>query len=215
MILYIIIIIIMVFAIRLSLINDLPLSVTYFNRNQLRTGDVIVTCFGHPPGRLGSIMMGTPWNHTAIVLKQGEKTYLVEGALYGGKYNGVFIIPIGTWLKIHHRDIIVGHLRLSSDTEISSDEIRSAVEKYKDRAIDNFAPRWIRFLFKKKWSPLTRHSITCHELTIALLQDVGVYRKTHSADSYKPWDIVQRNIPTQPGRYFLPVVELVKLRQSK
>ncbi len=196
-----------------ALITDRPDGYINYSDDLVETGDVIVSSFGHLPGVIMCGSYSSAWGHSSIILTENSRVYVLDAGIYGGKFNGASKIPINIWCKIHKNDAIIGLLKLrrcdGKDPNISECKLGKIYDKFKDVKLDGFSPTWIRFAQKNKFQHgKIRPRLTCHEVTIHVLKEMGIYKKDYECGAYSPACIANRNICCKLPYYYDKLIGL-------
>lgn len=206
---YTVLIVVLVISVRIFLINDLPKKIVNVNTRSLQTGDLLISSFGHLPSRIMGGLLRTSWAHSALIVRKGGNVYVLEAARYSQPYVGCFIMPLGTWMRIHSNDLIIGVMRYHGPI-LDPDHILDVFkENYVGKiALDQRSWSWYRFLSSDPYQKCVRKRMTCHEVIMELLMDIGVVRKLLTCDSYLPWDLPYGKVKMEHSIYYSPVEEI-------
>lgn len=218
-IVFIILIMIVVAAFRVACCNDLPKKMEDLDLTKLKTGDIIGVGYTHPFGWFVKAWSGSVWSHTGIIWEDPitNEIYVLEAAMYTGKYRGVIKIPLVNWIRFNRKSHI-GVARLKGKT-VDPNELLKAFEKRQSKVkLESYNWRWHRLLYTTPFYEETRTKYTCYEIVVNTLQDVGVIRKIHTSSSYFPYRIMSGDIPLSNGYIIEPAIlldvkEHTRLRQ--
>lgn len=179
---------------------------------EIKTGDILGVGYTHAFGWFVTAWSASIWSHTGIAWRdpQTGELFVLEAAMYGKKYRDVFRIPFRQWLRINRKHHLC-HLRLRGNTDRGLvDKLDREFKKYEEGVkLDSFNPGWYRFLRTTPYrEEELREKYVCYEITIAVLQAVGIFKKKSSCSSYFAGHIINRNIPTEHPYYYEDAVGL-------
>lgn len=210
----IILLIIMLAAARIAFCKDLPKRTYDMDLSKLRTGDILGVGYTHPFGWFVKAWFNSTWNHTGIVWVDPEdaQIYVLEAAMYHGEYKGVIKIPIVQWIRCN-RKYYVGIAKLRGK-KVDPTELMEAFKKRQEEVqLESYNWRWYRLLLTSPYKEEKRSNYTCYEITISVLQDIGVVEKKYACSSYSPKEIMKGKIHLTEG-YKLKSVKLLDVSHS-
>jgi len=214
-------ILLVVASFRVTCCNDLPKIKYDIDFSKLKTGDIIGVGYTHPFGWFVKAWSGSVWSHTGIIWEdpQTHELFVLEAAMYSGKYKGVIKIPLVTWIRFNRKSHI-GVAKLKGKTVDPSELIKAFENRQKKVQLESYNWRWHRLLYTTPFYEETRTKYTCYEIVINTLQDVGVVKKLHTSSSYFPYRIMSGDVPTTDGYVIEPAIlldvsEHTRLRQME
>lgn len=196
--------------------NDVPKTMEVLDPTKLQTGDVLTVSYPTMFGRMTTLVSGSVWSHTGIVYRDTDtgEVSVLEGAQYPDR-RGLFKIPMTDWIRFNRRARI-GLNRLVTMMDRDTEAIHQRFNQRIDTAfqavqsntrLDRPGLSWARMLFKTKSGTKTKAvqgpvQQTCHEITIATLQEAGVISNEYTPSSYRPSDILWKRVPLAPGHIY-------------
>jgi len=194
-------IIFFVIIVRYALANDLPDKEIILDPCNLKTGDILVVGYKNVFGLFITSWSGSLWSHTGIVFKDESGIYVLEAANYGKNYNGAFKIPFDVWLKINGNSHIA--ILKYCGKGFPKEQLIEEFNKYSEVKLDTYSHRWVRFLIKRLYKgPKVESSYTCYEMTVSILQHIGVMKKKYTFSSYFPREFVNLNLDLVSGHKY-------------
>ncbi len=194
----------------------------------LKTGDILLLSYGDLRSVFGSVFYNSLWVHTAVVFvdSKSSEAYVFEAANYFPPYSGQVIrIPILKWMRINRNVKAVALLPINK--KIPDCKFEQAMRKYEKEniTVESLGHTWLRFLRTKRISDLPENSIfsdkfgdeslaktttttatdfqiTCHELTMAVLQEAEVVEKDISPCSFFPSTVYNRKFNCINGFFY-------------
>lgn len=210
-IIYLVLLIIV--AAQVCLTSDLPAKEKVADPEDIQTGDILGVSYRHPLGWFITAWSSSYWHHTGVAWRNPltNQLFVLEAARYKEPYSGVFRIPFDQWLHINRRTYIC-HLRLNHTSTDLAQRIDSEYVKLERINLDTLNWQWYRFLIRQPYveEKLNRH-YTCYEITIMLLQRLGIVKKEYTCGSYFASDIIWRHLPMEKGYVYEDPV-LLKVR---
>lgn len=203
-------IIVVIIAIRIVFVNDIPKVIEDLDPSTLNTGDIVGVGYNNIFGGFVTAWFASIWSHCGIIYKSPKtsRCFVLEAAMYGGKYNGVIKIPLETWIHYNKRSYI-GVSRLAGNKLDPIILMREFNKLKKFVQLDSYNYRWWRLLFTTPYRvEKERTKYTCYELLITLLQNCKVVKKKHSCSSYNPKMIMVGNLPMVGDYRYKKVVRL-------
>jgi hypothetical protein len=200
--------IVLIVAAQVCITDDVPSLMKLSDPLDIRTGDILGIGYNNNPfAWFVTAWSSSVWTHTGLAWRDPDtnELYVFEAAHYGGKYTGVFRIPYGTWLRINRRHKIC-HLRYRGNAFDSIEGVRkmsSIFKTFELIKLDSLNWTWYRLLMKRPYreESLQRHYV-CYEITILLLQRLGIVRKQFTCSSYLPRDVIWRHLHMEPGHIY-------------
>lgn len=178
--------------------------------SSLRTGDIVGVAYYNFAGGMVAGLTKSIWTHTGVIWVNPNtlEPYVLEAANYRNTiYKNIFMIPFSTWYALNKRSLI--GLKRYVGPEIDGNKMLQVFNKYKGIKLEGFNLRWARFLTKHKYDKnYKRNSYTCFEVTIQILQDIGIYRKDYQSCSFFPRNIMESTIGTNYPNCYLSTVEM-------
>jgi len=202
--------------------NEIGEKYVSFSRQEtkMQTGDLVFVSYNN---LLGYFMRGwtnSKWTHVGMILRDKDDVYVMETADYSSKpdlklvkNNGILVVPIQTWRKIH-KNHLIGYMSLKTPENWNRNLLASEFLKIQNLNLDSFGVGpsvWMKVLWKSKYKPIIkeRQNITCFELIVKLLQGANVAQKIYTPGSYYVNDLLQHKLELTPGFSFETPVELV------
>lgn len=210
----ILLVVIMLFSFQLATRNYIPESYINFDPCLFETGDIIFNSYGNLLTVVVTCLIGSPWTHSGVIWCDPEthEKYVLEMSSYKPPfYRGVYKVPLETWLNINKKSNMIGYMKLkrSDNKKIKFRNMEKIYQRYKDIKLEAFCWKYYRFLQQHDYEKIDKHGANaCHEITIAVLQDLGIYRKKHAVSSYTPSDLVYQEIPMHKPYYYENIVGL-------
>lgn len=207
LIIIIFLILIVFIAARITFVDDIPTIVEHLEPSTLKTGDIVATGYNNPFGGFVTAWSGSIWSHVGIIWvhPRTDQVFVLEAAMYGGEYNGVFKIPLEIWISVNKKSYI-GLIRIKGRLDPLL-LIRKFNERKSYVILDKYNLGWHRLLKKTPYYHEIRKNYTCYELVVSVLQDCEVIKKLHTCSSYFPGDIMKSNIPLEEKySYTCPVL---------
>ena len=160
-----------------------------------------------------SIFYNSIWVHTGIIYvdEHTSEIYVFEAANYFPPYVGEVVrVPILKWMKINRNARAIALLPINN--EIPYNDFQNVFNKYEKvkMSVESLGRTWARFLKTKRICDLPENhifskkfncdnidkdqvfNITCHELTIAALQEAGVIEHNITPCSFFPSNVYNR-----------------------
>jgi len=214
--------------------SDYPKNKEKLNYENLKTGDILTCCYKSPIGYFISFWSNSVYSHTGIVYRRqsDNKLFVVEGANYNYElkkkkkkkldllnldftlndneeeniiYNNFFMIPIELWFKKNRKHILT--LTQYQGPKISDEQIEKAFSTVKDKKLDYLTPEWRRLLRKEKYSPHDRERYVCYEMTVHMLQEMGIVKKKYLPSAYWSKHIAEGKLDYEDGyKYSKPII---------
>lgn len=194
-----------------AMADDLPTITQDVDPFDIQSGDLLVIGYRGVLGMFVTAWSFSKWTHSGVAWRdpQTGQLFVMEASRYGGKYNNVFRIPFDLWLKINKKQHLC-HLKLHSKTpfEPTGEAISPYLmdEKFKELEsiyLDRINPEWYRLLL---WRPYKEEveprPYTCYEITIMLLQRLGIMQKKYACSSYFARDVVWRHLHMEPNYFY-------------
>jgi hypothetical protein len=173
--------------------------------DMIHTGDILLVGYRHVMGFVITNWSESQWSHTGIAYRDKfGKVWVMEAANYYKPYIGTFRIPFHDWLNINKRHHL-GIVKYRGPAPFPVTALETEFRKYEGpdgMKLDTFNIGWRRFLCKKPYGePFrgTKGPYTCYELTLILLQSIGMVERLHTCSSYTPGDIAWQRVPWIPG----------------
>ena len=151
------------------------------------------------------------WCHTGIAYRDiSGKLWVLEAANYAHPHRGVFRIPFETWTYIN-RSSHLGIIRYTGDIFPVKELEREFIRYEGVSELDTFNLTWMRFLKTREYvdETIPRDKYTCYELTVMILQKIGVVKRELLCSSYTPGDVAWNRLPYQEGHSYAPVIGFV------
>jgi hypothetical protein len=210
----ILLIIILLLSLQLANRNYIPDKYINFDPCLFETGDIIYNSYGNFLTTMITCLIGSPWTHSGVIWcdsKTNEK-YVLEMCSYKPPYyRGVYKVPLSTWININKKSNMIGYMKLhrSDNKKPHFHNLEDIYNTYKNIKLEAFCWRYYRFFQQKPYEKInSKGANACHEITIAVLQDLGVYKKECSVDSYTPSDLIYQEIPMNYPYYYSDIVGL-------
>lgn len=203
-------------AAQVGLANDLPDIEKFADAEDINTGDILGVGYRHCFAWFVTAWSFSVWTHTGIAWRDPvtNELFVLEAAYYDSpKYRGVFRIPFDQWIRINKNSYMC-HLKLrytgDGDThKISENKINGVdANKMSDifhefeqiKILDSLNYKWYRFLRNEPYveETLDRHFV-CYEISILMLQRMGIYAKKKRCSSHFARDLIWRHIEMEPG----------------
>jgi len=206
---------------------DDPPEAIHIDKCDLKTGDILGVGYSNLAGMFTSSFSRSVWSHTGIVWIDPDSkiTYILEGAHYPLKeYKGFIRIPFDIWY-FYNSSFICGICKYNGPT-LDPYKIICEFSKFEGKVkLEGFNPSWYRFLVNREHfdSKINKY-YTCYEVTILLLQNLGIYKKEKLHSSYFPKHIMNNSIPCENGIFYSPLKRfflvptmnrLIKLEKQK
>ncbi len=210
-------VIVVFFLIQVASISDTPTTSVPIDPTLLQTGDLVGVSYHHLTGRMTTAWCSSLWGHTGIAWRAPDtnELFILETARYGRGYNGIVRVPFDLWARINRRQKVCW-LKLHN-TGVGVDAGRmDTFFKQLQPARDVFNPDAARYLLRRPYKEqtvdeLTKHRLNCYEVTIILLQKMGIVAKKYAYSSYSPGDIINRRIHMAPGYTYAAAVGLLPI----
>ena len=175
---------------------------------ELKTGDILGVGYSNVAGMFTSSFSRSVWSHTGIVWVDPDTNirYILEGAMYPEKkYQGFMRIPFDNWY-FYNSCFICGICRYQGPP-LDPHKVIKEFSKFEGKVkLEGFNPSWGRFLVNKPYFPSQINDYyTCYEVTILMLQNLGIYQKILLHSSYFPKHIMNGYIPCENGFSFAPI----------
>lgn len=167
----------------------------------LETGDILGVSYHNSLGCFITFWSKSAWSHTGMVYKDKEgKLFIAEAARYRNTdFQNVFLIPLDTWLSLNKKTTIA--VSKYKGKKISDKHFHRAFNVIKDYKLDKFSYRWARLLLTEDYTEdyKQRERLTCNEILIMLLQEIGIVDKHRNPSSYWAADVVHGRLPFRKG----------------
>ncbi len=186
--------------------NDYPIIINNnINNMNFNTGDMISVSYSHCFGSFVSAWSASVVSHPGIIYKKDDGSiYIVEAAFYNKEYRHVVMVPLVKWLKFNKRHEIF--YSKYSGPKISDNKMEQTFEKFKKYKLEKFNVGWIRLLKKTEYIELNKPRYVCYEITIGMLQDLGIVKKKYAVNSYWPKHITYGELDYEDGiKYSSPL----------
>ena len=201
----------LIFIIRLLLAEDYPDKIEPLDLSTIQTGDIIGAAYRRSHGYFVSFWSSSIWSHIGIAWRDpvNQELFILEAAVYKDpKYRGILKVPILDWVRFNRKGYMgVTRLRRAENVPpIDPTQMMQTFEEFQKIEIDSFNWRWLRLLFKTPYTPERQTHYTCYELSVLMLQEMGIVAKKHRCSSYFPGDIMSGNMEFVPGYSVDPIV---------
>ena len=204
--------IILILTARIQLTHDVPMTMAKLDVDMIRTGDILVVGYRHVMGMFVTTWSASEWSHTGIAYRdKAGRLWVMEAANYYKPYIGTFRIPFRDWLNINRKSHL-GIVRYRGPKAFPEDALDAAFRVYEGPSgmkLDTFNLSWHRFLQKEPYTEPFRGvkgPYTCYELTLILLQTIGVVDRINTCSSYTPGDIAWGRIHWADGHAYDHVI---------
>lgn len=203
-------ILVVIVALVVNTTYDEPQVEKTVEESDINTGDILGVGYRHPFAWFVTAWSSSVWTHTGVAWRDPDtkQLYVMEAAIYDKPYQGTFRIPFQLWLKINKRSRLC-HLKYTGPKldERRMSEVFKPMEAIK---LSGFNWTWYRFLMRRPYveEKLDRHYV-CYEITIMLLQRMGIVQKTYMCSSYFARDVIWRHLEYEPGYGYEDPVSLV------
>jgi hypothetical protein len=213
---YFCVLIIMLFLLMILFISyrvmraeDLPKRTEDLDPTTLETGDILGVGYRHPFGWFVTAWSSSVWSHCGIVWKDPvtSEPFVLEAAMYGGKYNGMFKIPLAVWTSIN-RGSYLGLTRIRGKPVDAKKLMNAFNARKRYVGLEAYNWKWYRLLTVKPFTEENRTKYTCYEIVVSVLQDAGVLNKNSSCSSFFPTDIMEGKLEFVKGYTSEPPVTL-------
>jgi hypothetical protein len=196
-------VLLLILATKILLVKDYPLTTSKLDYDSFKTGDIIGVSYTNPFGWFVTGWSNSIWSHIGVVWRDPNTNYpyVLEAANYGKNYDGLITVPLNEWFRINKRNII-GYMSINISPD--SEKMMTHFESLKKYGLDTYNINWIRLIQKQLYDSdkfdkpncidnKTRY--VCYELSIMMLQNVGVVEKKLMPSSYFPRDIMYGKLP--------------------
>ena len=192
------------------MVSDYP-RINNWNINNIdfKTGDILSISYTHIFGSFITLWSGSTVSHPGIVYKNSDgEIFIFEGAYYGEKWKGIFLIPIKEWLRLNgHHDIFYSKYY---GIPIADHEIESVYKTVKGKGLESLRLNWIRLLKKEPYEKIDRPRYVCYEMVVHVLQELKIVQKKYLPAAYWPSDICYGRLDYEPGHWHAGPVYLRK-----
>lgn len=174
---------------QVNVARDYPKKTMFADEQAINSGDILGVGYHHVFGYFITGWSGSIWSHTGIAWKSKEgQLYVLEAANYGKKYNGIIRIPFAVWMRINRKSQIC--ILKHSGKPFPAAELSSTFDQHAKCSLDHYNFGWYRFLCSLPYSGEKKDSYTCYELTVRVLQQIGVVKQDRACSSYFPREIM-------------------------
>jgi hypothetical protein len=213
-IIYVVIIltlIFVIFIIRLLLAEDYPDKIEQLDLSNIQTGDIIGAAYQRSHGYFVSFWSASIWSHVGLAWRDPitQDLFVLEAAVYKDRrYRGILKVPILDWIRFNRKGYmgVTRLIRTKNSPPIDPIKMIQIYQGLQKLEIDSFNWGWTRLLFKTPYTPERMTHYTCYELTVLMLQEIGVVAKKYRSSSYFPGDIMSGNLDFVLGYSVDPIV---------
>lgn len=221
-VIFILLAVILFIFVQNGLVNDGVTTSIPADESHISTGDILGVGYHTISGRITTAWSSSIWSHTAVAWRspKDNKLYILETATYRRGLGGVIRVPFDLWLHINRRHRICWlklntHLPQKCDAQLM-DTIYTKLESSRNvinwdlgRLFDR------RPYIEQSYEDITKTRLTCYELTIVLLQKMGIVDTYYTASSYSPGDIINRHVHMVPAYKYSDAVGLSLTQTSE
>jgi hypothetical protein len=197
---------------RILLADDFPDQIEKFDISTIRTGDIIGAAYRKTHGYFVRFWSSSIWSHIGVAWRDPvtNELFILEGAFYKNpNYKGVVKVPIKEWVRFNRKEYMgITRINFEGNKNVDPNRMIEFFKNLQTFKLDTFNWRWYRLLFKTPYNEDIQQHYTCYEISILLLQEMGIVSKKYKCSSYFPCDIMSGNIDLEPGCVADPIVFL-------
>ena len=189
---------------------------------KIETGDLIFASYSNLFGYFMRGWTHSKWTHVGMILRSGNELYVMETADYSSsihrdkltKQSGIMVIPLNIW-RLLHRNQQISYMKLHTPKDWNRGSLATEFLHLQEQALDSFSVGpsvWMNLLWRQRYKSsfqIKDRNITCFELVVQLLQATNVAQKIYTPSSYYTHQILNRELPLNPGFSFSTPVKVI------